>query len=173
MAFEGLSEKLQGALKKMTGRGKLNEQAVKEGMREVRMALLEADVNYAVAKDFIRKVTDRCVGQEVLSSLSPSQQVQAANSIINSGLSVRQAELLAKRLGAEEKPEKKVIADEVDYTAEAQKDLSSRLGRGVKIVNGRKKGRIELEYYGMDDLNELLEALALLKVRKAQKGSVE
>ena len=53
MAFEGLSEKLQGALKKMTGKGKLTEQNVKEGMREVRMALLEADVNYAVAKDFI------------------------------------------------------------------------------------------------------------------------
>jgi signal recognition particle subunit FFH/SRP54 (srp54) len=75
MAFEGLSEKLQGALKKMTGRGRLNEQAVKEGMREVRMALLEADVNYAVAKDFIRKVTDRCIGSDVLSSLTPSQQV--------------------------------------------------------------------------------------------------
>ena len=75
MAFEGLSEKLQGALRKMTGRGRLNEQTVKEGMREVRMALLEADVNYAVAKDFIRKVTDRCVGSDVLSSLSPSQQV--------------------------------------------------------------------------------------------------
>ena len=75
MAFEGLSEKLQGALRKMTGRGKLTEQAVKEGMREVRMALLEADVNYAVAKDFIKKVTERCVGQEVLSSMTPSQQV--------------------------------------------------------------------------------------------------
>ena len=75
MAFEGLSEKLQGALRKMTGRGKLTEQAVKEGMREVRMALLEADVNYAVAKDFIRKVTEKCVGQEVLSSLTPGQQV--------------------------------------------------------------------------------------------------
>ena len=75
MAFEGLSEKLQGALKKMTGRGRLTEQAVKDGMREVRMALLEADVNYAVAKDFIRKVTDRCVGADVLSSLTPSQQV--------------------------------------------------------------------------------------------------
>ena len=58
----------------------------------------------------------------------------------------------------------------MDYTAEAQKDLASHLGRGVKIVTGKKKGRIELEYYGMDDLNELLEALALLKVRKAQKG---
>ena len=75
MAFEGLSEKLQGALRKMTGKGKLTEQAVKEGMREVRMALLEADVNYAVAKDFIKKVTEKCVGQEVLSSLTPGQQV--------------------------------------------------------------------------------------------------
>ena len=75
MAFEGLSEKLQGALRKMTGRGKLTEASVKEGMREVRMALLEADVNYAVAKDFIKKVTERCVGQEILSSLTPSQQV--------------------------------------------------------------------------------------------------
>ena len=60
--------------------------------------------------------------------------------------------------------------DGVDYTAEAQKALASQLGRGVKIVSGRKKGRIELEYYGMDDLNDLLEALALLRVRKAQKG---
>ena len=75
MAFEGLSEKLQGALRKMTGRGRLSEQDVKAGMREVRMALLEADVNYAVAKDFIRKVTDRCVGADVLSSLTPGQQV--------------------------------------------------------------------------------------------------
>ncbi len=75
MAFEGLSEKLQNALRKMTGKGKLNEQTVKEGMREVRMALLEADVNYAVAKDFIKKVTEKCVGQEVFSSLTPGQQV--------------------------------------------------------------------------------------------------
>ena len=102
--------------------------------------------------------------------LSPARQIQAASAIVESGLSVRQAELLAKRLSADEKPEKKPIADEVDYTAEAQKDLASHLGRGVKIVTGKKKGRIELEYYGMDDLNELLEALALLKVRKAQKG---
>ena len=75
MAFEGLTEKLQGALRKMTGKGKLTEQTVKEGMREVRMALLEADVNYAVAKDFIKKVTERCVGQEIVSSLTPGQQV--------------------------------------------------------------------------------------------------
>ena len=62
-------------MRKMTGKGKLNEQNVKEGMREVRMALLEADVNYAVAKDFIKKVTERCVGQEITGTLTASQQV--------------------------------------------------------------------------------------------------
>ena len=75
MAFEGLSQKLSGALSKLTGRGKLTEQVVKEAMREVRMALLEADVNYLVVKDFCKKVTERCVGQEVLESMSASQQV--------------------------------------------------------------------------------------------------
>ncbi len=75
MAFEGLSSKLSSALSKLTGRGKLTEQAVKEGMRDVRMALLEADVNYLVVKDFCKKVTERCVGQQVLDSLSPAQHV--------------------------------------------------------------------------------------------------
>ena len=59
----------------------------------------------------------------------------------------------------------------MDYTAEAQRDLSSRLGRGVKIVTGRKKGRVELEYYGLDDLNDLLEALALLGARRKAGGA--
>lgn len=58
----------------------------------------------------------------------------------------------------------------MDYATEAQKDLASQLGRGVKIVTGRKKGRIELEYYGVDDLNDLLEALALLKISRAQSN---
>ena len=75
MAFEGLTEKLQGALRKLSSKGKLTEDNVKEGMREVRMALLEADVNYAVAKDFIKKVTARCVGTEIPGTLSASQQV--------------------------------------------------------------------------------------------------
>lgn len=75
MAFEGLTEKLQGALKKLSGRGKLSEADVKVAMREVRMALLEADVNFAVAKDFVKKVTERCVGEELSKSLSPSQLV--------------------------------------------------------------------------------------------------
>lgn len=104
-----------------------------------------------------------------LLSLSAGMQEQAANTVISSGLSVRQTEMLAKRLSAEKKAKPAVKKNTVDYTAEAEKDLSSKLGRGVKIVTGRKKGRIELEYYGLDDLNDLLEALALLKAGK-KKG---
>jgi signal recognition particle subunit SRP54 len=75
MAFDSLSDKLQRAFKKLTGKGKLNEANIKEAMREVRMALLEADVNYLVVKDFIKTVTDRAVGAEILSSLNAGQQV--------------------------------------------------------------------------------------------------
>ena len=75
MAFEGLSDKLQAAFKKLTGKGKLNEQNIKDAMREVRMALLEAYVNYVVVKDFIKRVSERCIGTEILSSLNAGQQV--------------------------------------------------------------------------------------------------
>ena len=75
MAFEGLTDKLQGAFKKLNSKGKLTEADVKAAMREVRMALLEADVNFTVVKDFVKKVTERAVGAEILSSLTPAQQV--------------------------------------------------------------------------------------------------
>ncbi len=75
MAFEGLTDKLQSAFKKLSGRGKLSENDVREAMREVRRALLEADVNFVVAKDFIRRVTERAVGQDILESLTPAQMV--------------------------------------------------------------------------------------------------
>ena len=75
MAFEGLADKLSNAFKKLKGKGKLNENDVKEAMREVRLALLEADVNYKVAKDFTNKVTERAVGQDVMESLTPAQMV--------------------------------------------------------------------------------------------------
>lgn len=102
--------------------------------------------------------------------LSPSLQESAANAIIVGGLSVRQTEALVKRLSAEKKESKKPRNDEVDYLAEAQNELKAKLCRGVKIVSGRKKGRIELEYYGLDDLNDLLDALALIKINKAKEG---
>jgi len=75
MVFEGLSEKLQNVMKKIRSAGRVTEKDVKEMMREVRMALLEADVNYKVVKDFVAKVSERAVGQEVLESLTPGQQV--------------------------------------------------------------------------------------------------
>ena len=75
MAFEGLSEKLSNVFKKLKSHGKLTESDVKEAMREVRLALLEADVSYKVVKDFVGRVTEKAVGEEVLSSLTPAQQV--------------------------------------------------------------------------------------------------
>ncbi|MDB8789699.1 signal recognition particle protein [Romboutsia sp. 1001216sp1] len=75
MIFEGLSDKLQGALDKLKSKGKLTEKDVKDAMREVKLALLEADVNFKVVKDFIKKVQERCVGQEVMQSLTPAQHV--------------------------------------------------------------------------------------------------
>jgi signal recognition particle subunit SRP54 len=75
VAFEGLSEKLNAVFKRLKGRGVLTEADVKEAMREVKMALLEADVSYKVVKDFIGKVTERAVGTDVLASLTPAQQV--------------------------------------------------------------------------------------------------
>ncbi len=75
MAFEGLSEKLSRAFKRLKNKGKLSEADVKEAMREVRLALLEADVNYKVAKEFTAKVTERAVGQDVMESLTPAQMV--------------------------------------------------------------------------------------------------
>lgn len=75
MAFEGLSEKLNETFKRLRGKGRLTESDVKAGLREVRLALLEADVSYKVVKDFIARVTDRCVGSDVLESLTPAQQI--------------------------------------------------------------------------------------------------
>jgi signal recognition particle subunit SRP54 len=75
MAFESLSERLQEIFKKLRGKGKLTEKDIKEAMREVKVALLEADVNFKVVKDFINSVTEKALGQEVMESLTPGQQV--------------------------------------------------------------------------------------------------
>ena len=98
--------------------------------------------------------------------LEGKAQEQAAKAVLEGDLSVRQTEQLVKRLQAvkKEKPQKK--APLVDYVAEAERDLSDKLGRACHIVHGRKKGRIELEYYGVDDLNDLLEALAAIKAKR-------
>ena len=99
----------------------------------------------------------------VLTVKTPKKQQEAAQKIIALGLSVRQAELLCKNMTREPAPEKEVTLA-VDYVAECEKNLSKHLGRGVKIVSGKRKGRFELEFYGQEDLQVLLDAL--MKIQK-------
>ena len=100
-----------------------------------------------------------------LLTLGSKQQQAAAETVVKDALSVRQTELLVKKLTAEkkEKPQKDALS--VNYVEEAARELGEKLGRPCRIVNGKKKGRIELEYYGTEDLNALLEALEKLGKR--------
>lgn len=97
----------------------------------------------------------------ILSLKTQKQQELAAQKIAALGLSVRQAELLCKNMGKEPAPVKEPTLA-VDYVAECEKNLAKQLGRGVKIVNGKRKGRFELEFYGEEDLQTLLDALMKL-----------
>ena len=98
----------------------------------------------------------------ILTLKSDKKQAEAAQKICALGLSVRQAELLCKNMSQEPAPAKEVTLA-VDYVAECEKSLSRHLGRGVKIVNGKRKGRFELEFYGQDDLQTLIDALYKMK----------
>lgn len=100
----------------------------------------------------------------VLSVKSEKKQMEAARKIVNLGLSVRQAESLCKNMSKEPSLKQQTITLAVDYVAECEKALSKQLGRGVKIVNGKRKGRFELEFYGPEDLQVLLDAL--MKIHK-------
>ncbi len=98
----------------------------------------------------------------ILSLKSEKKQLEAAKKIIALALSVRQAETLCKNMNKEPAPQKEEVFA-VDYVAECEKSLSKHLGRGVKIVNGKRKGRFELEFYGQEDLQTLLDALMRLQ----------
>ena len=101
----------------------------------------------------------------ILQLKTPRKQMEAAQKIIALGLSVRQAESMCKNMAKETKsePVAEVETLKVDYVAECEKQLSKHLGRGVKIVNGKRKGRFELEFYGQEDLQNLLDALMKLQ----------
>lgn len=99
----------------------------------------------------------------VLVLKTPKKQLEAAQKIANLGLSVRQAELLCKNMAKEPVPVKEEEVLKIDYVAECEKSLSKHLGRGVKIINGKRKGRFELEFYGQEDLQALLDALMNIK----------
>ena len=99
----------------------------------------------------------------ILSIKTEKKQLEAARKIANLGLSVRQAESLCKNLTKEPSLKQQTITLAVDYVAECEKSLSKQLGRGVKIINGKRKGRFELEFYGPEDLQVLLDALMKIK----------
>lgn len=100
--------------------------------------------------------------------LSAAMQKKAAQEVVSGGLNVRQTEALVKKYLAKPKTKKQNDAETVNYTKLAASELTTKLGRGCRIVPGKKKGRIELDYYGMDDLNDLLDALALIKKRNGK-----
>lgn len=129
MAFDSLSQKLQNVFKKLTGRGKLSEKDVREAMREVKLALLEADVSFSVVKDFINSVTARAVGGEVLESLTPGQQVVK---IVNE-------ELTALMGGANAKIEFGSAAPSVVLLAGLQ-------GAGKTTMAGKLAGYLKKQY---------------------------
>ncbi len=99
----------------------------------------------------------------ILTLKSEKKQLEAAKKIIALGMSVRAAETLCKNMAKEPAPKKEIPVFAVDYVAECEKQLSKQLGRGVKIVNGKRKGKFELEFYGQDDLQKLLDALMTLQ----------
>ena len=99
----------------------------------------------------------------ILMLKSEKKQVEAAQKIANLGLSVRQAELLCKNMSQEQQEKKEEPVLKVDYVKECEKSLSKHLGRGVKIINGKRKGKCELEFYGPEDLQVLLDALMTLQ----------
>lgn len=121
----------------------------------------------SLCPEILDKVRDGALSpghaRAVLSLKTEKKQMEAAQKISALGLSVRQAELLCRNMSREAKPEPVEAPLAVNYVAECEKSLSKHLGRGVKIINGKRKGRFELEFYGQEDLQALLDALMKLQ----------
>ena len=144
----------------------LTQESVSEGVGKSRSAVANALRLLQLPKEVLDMLREGRLtaghARAVLSVKGEKKQKEAAQKIAALGLSVRQAELLCKNMGKEPKEEKPSNVIHVDYVAECEKMLSKQLGRGVKIVNGKRKGRFELEFYGAEDLQKLLDALMKL-----------
>ena len=140
MIFEGLSDKLQGALGKLKSKGKLTEKDVKDAMREVKLALLEADVNFKVVKDFIKKVQERCVGQEVMESLTPAQHVIK---IVNEELTSLMGDVQSKVMISSKPP---TIIMMVGLQGAGKTTTSGKLGNYLK-KQGKKPLLVACDVY--------------------------
>jgi len=144
----------------------LTQDAAAQRVGKSRSAVANALRLLQLPESILQKLRDGLLtaghARAILVIKTEKKQLEAAQKIIALGLSVRQAELLCKNMSREPEPVREPIFA-VDYLAECEKSLSKHLGRGVKIVNGKRKGRFELEFYGEEDLQVLLDALMKLK----------
>ena len=151
----------------------MTQEKAAERVGKSRPAVANALRLLALPEDLLEMVADGRLSaghaRAVLTLKSEKQQRDAAQKIASLQLSVRQAELMCRSMAREKPPEEPKKVLEVDYIAECEKHLSRRLGRGVKITNGKRKGHLDLEFYGPDDLQQLLDALEQLQRKEATK----
>ena len=151
----------------------MTQEKAAERVGKSRPAVANALRLLALPEDLLEMVADGRLtaghARAVLTLKSEKQQRDAAQKIASLQLSVRQAELMCRSMAREKPPETEKKVLEVDYIAECEKHLSRRLGRGVKITNGKRKGHLDLEFYGPDDLQQLLDALEQLQRKEATK----
>ena len=149
----------------------MTQERAAERVGKSRPAVANALRLLALPEDLLEMVADGRLSaghaRAVLTLKSEKQQRDAAQKIASLQLSVRQAELMCRSMAREKPPEEPKKVLEVDYIAECEKHLSRRLGRGVKITNGKRKGHLDLEFYGPDDLQQLLDALEQLQRKEA------
>jgi len=149
MAFEGLAERLQGTIKKITGKGKVSEQDVKEMTREVRLALLEADVNFRVVKDLINRIKERAVGQEVMESLTPGQQVIK---VVKDELTILMGEEQSKIAVADRPP---TVIMMVGLQGAGKTTTSGKLANHLRKSHNRNPMLVACDVYRPAAINQL------------------
>lgn len=167
MAFEGLTEKLTSVFSKLRGKGHLTQSDVKEAMREIRLALLEADVSYKVVKDFINTVTERAIGEDVLESLTPAQMVIK---IVNEELtSLMGGE--AARLNISPKPPTVIMM--VGLQGAGKTTNAAKLAAYIRGKNGRRPLLVACDVYRPAAIKQLEVVGAQLDIPVFQKGQID
>lgn len=164
MAFEGLADKLQGVFKKLSGKGKLNEKDVKEAMREVKLALLEADVNFMVVRDFVKCVSERAVGKEVLESLTPAQQVIK---IVNEELTILMGSDQSKLMVSPKPPTVYMMAG---LQGAGKTTMSAKLAAYLKKNNGKRPLLVACDIYRPAAIKQLQVVGEKVEVPVFEKG---
>lgn len=165
MAFEGLADRLQSTIKKMTGKGKVSEQDVKVMAREVRLALLEADVNFKVVKDFVKRIRERAVGSEVMESLTPGQQVIK---IVKEELTALMGGEQSKIAVAERPP---TVIMMVGLQGAGKTTTTGKLANLLRKKNNRKPLLVAADIYRPAAINQLQTVGKQLDISVFEKGT--